>query len=87
MCCLKYEQNAYEELQKITPRVGSTVDTPDGRGCVCESSLLKGIVKVQLDRSPDVLPKQFSVSEVKILRSARAQREDVPKELEDLSDN
>ncbi|HOP11018.1 MAG TPA: stage 0 sporulation family protein [Oscillospiraceae bacterium] len=87
MCCLKYEQNAYEELQRITPRVGSTVDTPEGRGTVCESSLLKGIVKVQIERSSDVLPKQFNVSEVKILRSARAQREEVPKELQDLSDN
>jgi len=87
MCCLKYEQNAYEELQRITPRVGSTVDTPDGRGTVTETTMLKGLVKVRLDRTPDVLPKQFKVSEIKIIRLARPQREEVPKELEDLSDN
>ncbi len=87
MCCLKYEQNAYEDLQKITPRPGSMVDTVDGTGCVTESSLLKGTVKVRLDRTPDVLPKQYNVSDVKLLRPARPPREEVPKELEELSDN
>ena len=87
MCCLKYEQAAYEELQRITPRFGTTVDTVDGRGTVTESSMLKGLVKVRLDRFPDVLPKQYKVSEVKILRAAKPQQEEVPKELEELSDN
>ncbi len=32
MCCLKYEHEAYAELQKVTPRQGSVVDTPEGRG-------------------------------------------------------
>jgi cell fate regulator YaaT (PSP1 superfamily) len=87
MCCLKYEQSAYEELQRITPRIGSTVDTTDGRGTITEASMLKGLVKVRLDRTPDVLPKQYNVADIKILRSARPQPEEVPKELEELSDN
>ena len=34
MCCLKYEQDAYEDLLKTTPPVGSFVKTPEGKGVV-----------------------------------------------------
>ena len=44
MCCLKYEQDAYESLIKITPRVGSTVQTPDGKGTVVDANLLTGVL-------------------------------------------
>jgi len=56
MCCLKYEQDAYEYLNKITPRVGSLVDTPEGRGTVTEVSLLTGMLKVSLSGNEDSLP-------------------------------
>ena len=36
MCCLSYEENAYEYLNSIMPMVGSTVRTPDGLGTVLE---------------------------------------------------
>ena len=49
MCCLKYEQAAYEDLIKTTPRQNSVVNTPDGRGVVTEVSLLTGMLKVRLD--------------------------------------
>ena len=39
MCCLKYEQAAYEDLTKRVPPVGSLVETPDGRGVVTEATL------------------------------------------------
>ena len=53
MCCLKYEQNAYEDLLRHTPRQGTTVQTPDGRGVVTEVSLLTGMLKVALENSPN----------------------------------
>ncbi len=53
MCCLKYEQDTYEELHKITPRVGSSVETPQGKGTVADAHLLTGNLKVQLDAKPD----------------------------------
>lgn len=56
MCCLKYEQNSYEYLQKVTPRKNTVVDCPKGRGVVVDSSLLTGKLKVQLDDSPEGLP-------------------------------
>jgi len=49
MCCLKYEQSAYEDLIKTTPRVNASVQTPDGRGTVTDVSLLTGMLKVRLD--------------------------------------
>ena len=49
MCCLKYEQDAYESLIRITPKVGSLVQTPDGRGVVVEANLLTGMLKVAMD--------------------------------------
>ena len=36
MCCLAYEESAYEYLNSIMPMVGSTVRTPDGLGTVLE---------------------------------------------------
>ncbi len=46
MCCLKYEEDAYEHLLKITPRVGDTVNTPQGAGVVQDVNLISGKVKV-----------------------------------------
>lgn len=56
MCCLKYEQNSYEYLQKITPKKNTVVDCREGRGVVVDASLLTGKLKVQLDKSPEGLP-------------------------------
>ena len=42
MCCLKYEQNAYEHLNSLTPKVGSTVKTPDGNAVVTDVNLITG---------------------------------------------
>ncbi len=71
MCCLKYEQSTYEELWKLCPKVGATVMTPEGRGVVTESSVLKGQVKVRLDKNPDSPPAEMKVEDVNVLRSDR----------------
>lgn len=71
LCCLKYEQESYEYLAKITPRVGSVVDTREGRGTVVENSLLTGMLKVQLDRRPEAIPAEFNRSEVRLVKGAR----------------
>jgi len=53
MCCLKFEQAAYEELHRTTPRVDALVQTPDGEGTVTDVSLLRGMLKVRFDEAPD----------------------------------
>lgn len=68
MCCLKHEHETYEELNHITPPVGAIVKTPQGNGTVSAASLLKGIVKVKLDREDENALSTFSVEEVKILK-------------------
>ncbi|MCD7784061.1 MAG: stage 0 sporulation family protein [Oscillospiraceae bacterium] len=49
MCCLKYEQDGYEELLKITPKVGALVNTPSGKGTVTDANLISGKITVKLD--------------------------------------
>ena len=78
LCCLKYEQESYEYLNKITPRVGSVVDTREGRGVVTESNLLTGMLKVTLDRRPDAVPSEYHRGEVRLVRKAKP--EDAPAE-------
>ena len=53
MCCLKYEQDAYEYLIKTMPKVDAPVDTPKGKGNVAEVNLLRRTVKVRLADSAD----------------------------------
>ena len=53
MCCLKYEQSVYDELLKITPRVGSYVSTPEGKGTVCDVNVLKGTMRVKIDNGEE----------------------------------
>lgn len=68
MCCLKYEQNAYDHLLKITPRNGAIVKTPEGKGIVLDSNLISGNMKVRLDDNPDAPPKNFNRENVKIIK-------------------
>ncbi|MCH5320289.1 MAG: stage 0 sporulation family protein [Eubacterium sp.] len=72
MCCLKYEQNSYEYLQKITPRKNTVVDCREGRGVVVDSSLLTGKLKVQLDKSPEGLPIIVDREDVIVIKEKRA---------------
>ena len=71
MCCLKYEQNAYEHLLKITPKPGAIVETKEGAGTVTDFSLLTGKLKVQLHNNPDAQPKIFDRRDVKLVKDAR----------------
>ena len=71
MCCLKYEQDSYEHLLKITPKVGAVVDTKEGRGTVVDVNLISGQIKVCLDRSPDAVPATYTRKQVKTIRDGR----------------
>ena len=77
MCCLKYEQDAYEDLLRHTPKEESYVDTPEGRGIITEVSLLRQKVKVRLDDDPDTL-QQFRVDEIAVWRNGKAKKNDEP---------
>ncbi|MEG2192198.1 MAG: stage 0 sporulation family protein, partial [Oscillospiraceae bacterium] len=87
MCCLSYEQNAYEYLNSITPGTGSLVKTEEGTGIVSDVNLLCGKLKVRLDKNRDGAPKEFMLKDVTILRRANSkgfQDRQVEKELKKL---
>lgn len=81
MCCLKYEQPAYEELLRTTPKVGAVVNTPDGRGVVKEVSLLTGQLKVNLQSSDEGVLSVYDKGDVRPIRGEARQggRKDSPK--------
>ncbi len=67
LCCLKYEQDAYDFLRHETPRAGTQVSTKEGKGVITDVSLLTGKLKVRLQKSPDAPPITVNLSEVTVL--------------------
>lgn len=66
MCCLKYEQDAYEYLNSLTPGVGATVKTPEGNAVVTDANLMTGYLTVRLTDS-DSVPFKIHRDDVKRL--------------------
>ena len=73
MCCLKYEQEAYEELARVTPRIDSTVQTPDGIGVVLSNAMLRGQCTVQLEDDLDT-PRVYACADCQVLQAGRKTR-------------
>ncbi len=67
MCCLKYEQDVYEELIKTSPRVGAYVKTAEFNGFVEDINLLTGMLKVKQEKSdtPAVWVKKDDVTVIR----------------------
>ncbi|MBR1664006.1 MAG: stage 0 sporulation family protein [Ruminococcus sp.] len=68
MCCLKYEQEAYEDLLKTTPKVGAIVRTPEGKGVVTDSNLLTGKLTIKMDKTDAVVT--LKKDEVELIRDS-----------------
>jgi hypothetical protein len=77
MCCLKYEQDAYEDLIRSSPKLESFVDTPDGRGTVVELDLLRQRVKVRMEDRPETVS-VFANTDIYVLRNGKAKKTDAP---------
>ncbi len=73
MCCLKYEQGAYEDAVRRCPKRESFVETPDGAGNVTDVNLLRERVKVRIDGG-DEQPKTYYNQEVRVIRSGKGKR-------------
>lgn len=85
MCCLKYEQDSYEELLKVTPKVGAVVNVVGGKGVVEDVNLLTGKLRVRMDDTDAVVT--VSKDEAEVIRDAviKVGKEEINalKELED----
>ena len=86
MCCLKYEQEAYEDLLKTSPKNESLVDTVDGRGTVVDVNLLRQTVRVRMEDQPETV-NCYKNCDICVLRSGKAKKGDapIPKEVAPIS--
>ncbi|MFR5683920.1 MAG: stage 0 sporulation family protein [Clostridia bacterium] len=89
MCCLKYEQDVYEEKLNRLPKVGAIVKTADGEGVVDALETLKEKVRVKMKDGDDYLYKNYDAKDVKILKNVEQDKVDEEekehqKELEEL---
>ena len=82
MCCLKYEQDAYEDAARRCPKADSFVATPDGLGNVSNVDILREQVVVKLDNQPES-PKRYRNCEISVLRNGKGSRDgiSIPREL------
>lgn len=78
MCCLRYEQEAYEELTKNVPKQGAFVETPAGYGIVTQVNLLRQMVKVKLDGEGDDTVKTYRAVEVAAVPGGRPKDGETP---------
>ena len=89
MCCLKYEQEVYEEKLKNLPNIGAIVKTPDGKGEVDNVEILKEVVKVKFKDGEIFNYKKYDAKDIKVIKDvAKTQvdqeEKEFEKELEDL---
>ena len=71
MCCLKNEQEVYEEKLSRLPTTGSLVKTPEGKGTVEEVEVLKELVKVKIEKDGTFVKKTFPNAEVEVLKAGK----------------
>lgn len=64
MCCLKYEQDYYELMHKLMPKVNKEVDTPDGKGIVSEVNVLMETIKVKIQKDDDTEIKTYMLEQI-----------------------
>lgn len=69
MCCLKYEQEAYEDKLKHLPKIGAIVKTEEGEGVVDNVEILKEIVKVKFKDGDEYYYKKYPSKDIKIIRN------------------
>lgn len=85
MCCLQYEQVAYEDLLKKVPNKGSLVEYDGERGVVTEVFVLKGLIKAKFGSQEEPVFKILDAKDVKILKKGKVEEPPVetPDELKE----
>ncbi|MCL2703033.1 MAG: stage 0 sporulation family protein [Defluviitaleaceae bacterium] len=79
MCCLKYEEETYEHLNKNLPNEGDLVKTPDGTGEVLSVMILRQLVRVAVRRKPQDEPvvSAYPLSAISIVKAKKTDEEAV----------
>ena len=76
MCCLKYEQEVYEEKLKKLPNIGAIVKTPDGKGEVEGLETLKETVKVRIKDGEIFKIKKYDAKDITVLKDVAKEQSD-----------
>ena len=76
MCCLKYEQEVYEDKLKKMPNIGAIVKTPDGQGEVDGIEPLKEVVKVKIKNGEIYKFKRYEIKDIKVIKDAAREHTD-----------
>ena len=91
MCCLKYEQDVYEEKLKRLPKIGAIVKTEEGTGEVASVETLKEVLRVKYQDGDEFYFKKHPVDEVVVIKDVttdddklNVENEEDLKELEQL---
>ena len=91
MCCLKYENNVYEEKLAKLPHIGAIVKTEDGEGEIDGIETLKERVRVKIKNSDGdgFVYKRYDAKDVKVIKDVDVEKLDEEeiknkKELEEL---
>ncbi|MBR6033980.1 MAG: stage 0 sporulation family protein [Clostridia bacterium] len=87
MCCLKYEEEVYDEKLKRLPKIGAIVKGPDGEGEIVGIETLAERVKVKLKDGEDIFYKRYNASEVEVIKDVQNE-EDIESDVnaEDLAE-
>ena len=76
MCCLKYEQEVYEDKLKKMPNIGAIVKTPDGQGEVDGIEPLKEVIKVKIKDGEIYKFKRYEVKDIKVIKDVQKEHTD-----------
>lgn len=84
MCCLAYENDYYAEAVKSMPKLGSMLDTPDGRGLVVNVNMLKMLIKVKIEQNDSVSYHDYAAEQLAVKDGAFVINKQEPEPEEDL---
>ena len=86
MCCLKHEEETYEDLNRRLPGVGDYVTTPDGlKGEVQSVNVLRQLVKVIVDVNGDKEIQEYKAEDIKFKRRHRKEKQLTKEEMKELA--
>ena len=76
MCCLKYEDNVYEEKLSRLPHVGAIIKTEDGTGIIDSVETLAERVRVKIEDGDNITYKKYNVKDITVIKDSLATKED-----------
>ena len=71
LCCLKYEDEFYEQMQKKMPKINTKIKTPDGEGVVTSTDYLRETVTVTFTNNDSTELKIYNINDLNTLKDKK----------------